>query len=79
MKTILTFSITKSIAAIAWLFLLNTFAASSLDAADLPQFIVPGHEAEMKSLNELHALHHECVHRLHALGRLVASRDAVDG
>ena len=26
--------------------------------ADLPQFIVPGFEAEMKALNELHALHH---------------------
>ena len=59
MKTILSFSITKSTATIACLFLLNTFAASSLDAADLPQFIVPGHEAEMKSLNELHALHHD--------------------
>jgi len=32
---------------------------AALHAADLPQFIVPGHEAEMKALNELHALHHE--------------------
>jgi hypothetical protein len=31
----------------------------ALHAADLPQFIVPGHEAELKALNELHALHHE--------------------
>jgi hypothetical protein len=30
-----------------------------LRAATLPQFIVPGHEAEMKTLNELHALHHD--------------------
>lgn len=28
-------------------------------AAALPQFIVPGHEAEMAPLNELHALHHD--------------------
>ena len=59
MKHILALSITKSTATIACLFLLNTVAASTLDAADLPQFIVPGHEAEMKSLNELHALHHD--------------------
>lgn len=32
---------------------------AGLKAADFPQFIVPGHEAEMKALNELHALHHE--------------------
>lgn len=30
-----------------------------LRAADLPQFIVPGHEAEMKALNDLHVLHHD--------------------
>lgn len=34
-------------------------SAMALHAADLPQFIVPGHEAEMKALNELHALHHD--------------------
>ena len=28
-------------------------------AADLPRFEVPGHEADMKTLNELHALHHD--------------------
>ncbi len=28
-------------------------------AAELPQFIVPGHEDEMRALNELHALHHD--------------------
>ncbi len=28
-------------------------------AANLPQFAVPGHEAEMATLNELHALHHD--------------------
>lgn len=27
--------------------------------ADLPRFVVPGHEAEMATLNELHALHHD--------------------
>ncbi len=27
--------------------------------AELPRFIVPGHEADMKTLHELHALHHE--------------------
>ena len=59
LNLILDLSITKSTATIACLFLLNTVAASTLDAADLPQFIVPGHEAEMKSLNELHALHHD--------------------
>lgn len=33
--------------------------ASAPRAAELPQFIVPGHETEMKALNELHALHHD--------------------
>lgn len=28
-------------------------------AAELPQFIVPGHEDDMRALNELHALHHD--------------------
>lgn len=33
---------------------------ASLQAAEeLPQFIVPGYEADMKVLNELHALHHD--------------------
>jgi hypothetical protein len=32
---------------------------AALHAAELPQFFVPGHEANMKTLNELHALHHD--------------------
>ena len=35
--------------------LLSSFA---LYAAEPPQFIVPGHEDDMRALNELHALHH---------------------
>jgi hypothetical protein len=31
----------------------------TIHAADLPQFVVPGHETEMKALNEQHALHHD--------------------
>lgn len=34
-------------------------AAATTHAADLPQFIVPGHEPDMATLNELHALHHD--------------------
>lgn len=33
--------------------------ANMAKPAELPQFSVPGHEAEMAALNELHALHHE--------------------
>ena len=36
--------------------------AITLDAAEgveLPQFIVPGHEADMKTLQELHSMHHD--------------------
>ena len=32
---------------------------AALIAADLPQFVVPGQEADMKTLNELHALQHD--------------------
>ncbi len=32
---------------------------AALTAADLPQFTVPGHEADIKTLNEFHALHHD--------------------
>jgi len=35
------------------------FLPFAIHAAELPQFIVPGHEAEMKALNDLHALHHD--------------------
>jgi hypothetical protein len=35
------------------------FASFALHAADLPLFIVPGYEEDMRALNELHALHHE--------------------
>lgn len=33
-------------------------SSCAIHSAELPQFVVPGHEAEMQSLNELHALHH---------------------
>lgn len=33
--------------------------AAAIQATDLPQFIVPGNEAEMTALHELHALHHD--------------------
>jgi hypothetical protein len=33
-------------------------ACPTAESAELPQFRVPGHEAEMTALNELHALHH---------------------
>lgn len=33
-------------------------SSSALHAAELPQFIVLDHQAEMKALNELHALNH---------------------
>ena len=33
--------------------------AMALQAAELPLFTVPGHEAEMKALHELHSLHHD--------------------
>ena len=31
----------------------------AVSATELPQFVVPGHEADLKALNELHALHHD--------------------
>ena len=37
---------------------LASLAFAQEQAADFPQFRVPGHEVEMKALNELHALHH---------------------
>jgi hypothetical protein len=45
--------------ALALLTVLLPAPLAGLKAADLPQFIVPGHEAETKALNDLHALHHE--------------------
>jgi hypothetical protein len=41
------------------MFFCAALLVSDASVAELPQFIVPGHEAEMKRLNELHALHHE--------------------
>lgn len=39
--------------------LLSFGMAAASRGAELPQFIVPGHEQEMAALNELHALHHD--------------------
>lgn len=40
-------------------FLVTLLATTASYAAELPQFIVPGHEQEIAALNELHALHHD--------------------
>ena len=45
-------------AAAALLLSLANLGLAQEPAADFPQFRVPGHEVEMKALNELHALHH---------------------
>ena len=39
--------------------MLGAISFGLLRSSDLPQFIVPGHEAYIKAPNDLHALHHE--------------------
>jgi hypothetical protein len=38
---------------------LGLLTGAGAPAADLPRFTVPGYEAEMRALDELHALHHD--------------------
>ena len=44
---------------LAALSIIALFGVVPAFAAELPQFIVPGHEDDVRALNELHALHHD--------------------
>lgn len=39
--------------------MLGAISGGAVRAADIPEFLVPGFEEDMRALNELHALHHE--------------------